>query len=55
MLDDGQLIVLLDIRTSAEYEKSHIEGAISLPLNELDERWEEVPQDGEIIVYAACN
>ncbi|MFC1919765.1 rhodanese-like domain-containing protein [Chloroflexota bacterium] len=55
MLDDGQPIVLVDVRYRSEYDKSHIEGAISLPLDELKERWEEVPRNGHIVVYAACN
>lgn len=44
-------VVLVDVRPHEEYEEGHIEGALSLPLEELDERWRELPPDRELVAY----
>ncbi|PYZ92346.1 hypothetical protein CR194_16055 [Salipaludibacillus keqinensis] len=43
---------ILDVREPAEYVFSHIPGAISIPLGELDERIDEISKDNEI--YVVC-
>ena len=42
---------LLDVRDPIEYEASHIENAINLPLPQLRNRIEELPRDRPILVY----
>jgi len=49
-LADGQ-VVLVDVRPSEEYEAGHIEGARSIPLEELEERLSELPDDTEVVAY----
>jgi rhodanese-related sulfurtransferase len=44
-------VVLVDVRPAEEYGAGHIEGARSIPLEELDERLPELPDDAEIIAY----
>ena len=44
-------IVLLDVRPEAEYEAGHIEGAQSIPLQELERRLAELPADAEVVAY----
>jgi rhodanese-related sulfurtransferase/DNA-binding HxlR family transcriptional regulator len=44
-------VVLVDVRPSEEFESGHIEGAVSIPLDELDERLAELPPDSEIVAY----
>jgi rhodanese-related sulfurtransferase/predicted transcriptional regulator len=44
-------ILLLDLRPKEEFEISHIEGAISVPMEELEYFMRELPQDAEIIAY----
>ena len=44
-------IILLDLRPIEEFEDSHIAGAISVPMEELDFFMRELPQDAEIIAY----
>jgi rhodanese-related sulfurtransferase/DNA-binding HxlR family transcriptional regulator len=44
-------IVLIDVRPSEEYEAGHIEGARSIPIDELDERLAELPADREVVAY----
>ncbi|MGC9378235.1 ArsR/SmtB family transcription factor [Streptomyces sp. MH13] len=44
-------VVVLDVRPVEEYRAGHIPGALSLPVEELAERIDELPQDAEIVVY----
>ena len=43
---------LLDVRTYAERDKFHI-GGLHIPLDELKERYNEIPQDKPLVVYCA--
>ncbi|WP_453990107.1 sulfurtransferase TusA family protein [Bacillus nitroreducens] len=51
-LSSGKDILVLDVREAAEYAFSHIPGAISIPLGELEERINELNADQEI--YVVC-
>jgi rhodanese-related sulfurtransferase/predicted transcriptional regulator len=44
-------VVLVDVRPPEEFAAGHIEGARSIPLEELEQRLEELPQDLEVIAY----
>jgi rhodanese-related sulfurtransferase len=44
-------LVILDVRTEAEFSDSHIEGAINIPVGELEGRLGELDRDDEILVY----
>ncbi|MGH2761848.1 MAG: ArsR/SmtB family transcription factor [Thermoleophilaceae bacterium] len=44
-------VVLVDVRPSEEFDAGHIDGAVSIPLDELDERLAELPPDSEIVAY----
>jgi len=44
-------IVLVDVRPGEEYEAGHIEGARSIPIDELDARLAELPADREVVAY----
>jgi rhodanese-related sulfurtransferase/biotin operon repressor len=43
--------ILIDVRPQEEYEAGHIEGARSIPIEELDKRLAELPPDREIVAY----
>jgi rhodanese-related sulfurtransferase/DNA-binding HxlR family transcriptional regulator len=43
--------VLVDVRPSEEYEAGHIDGARSIPIDELEQRLAELPADREVIAY----
>jgi NADPH-dependent 2,4-dienoyl-CoA reductase/sulfur reductase-like enzyme/rhodanese-related sulfurtransferase len=43
--------VILDVRTSKEYESGSIEGAINIPVDDLRNRLEELPKDKTIYIY----
>lgn len=44
-------VVLIDVRPGEEYEAGHIEGALSIPYDELRGRLAELPGDREVIAY----
>lgn len=50
LLNSGEA-VLLDVRPESEFASGHIRGAINIPLDELAERFGEVPRDRLVITY----
>jgi len=44
-------LVILDVRTVGEFDEGHIEGAINIPVDELDSRLDELSKDDELLVY----
>jgi rhodanese-related sulfurtransferase/predicted transcriptional regulator len=44
-------VVLVDVRSPEEFDAGHIEGARSIPLDELENRLAELPEDQEIVAY----
>src|SRR4051812_1174745 len=44
-------VVVIDVRPEDEYEAGHIEGARSIPIEELKERLDELPKGREVIAY----
>lgn len=44
-------VVVVDVRPGEEFHAGHIEGARSIPLDELEERLAELPRDAEIVAY----
>jgi rhodanese-related sulfurtransferase/predicted transcriptional regulator len=44
-------VVLVDVRPEEEFASGHIEGARSIPLDELERRIDELPPDTEVIAY----
>ena len=53
-LDSDVDLLLVDIRTKASYDSGHIEGAVSMPLEEMPDRLSEISKDIEVIVYTSC-
>jgi rhodanese-related sulfurtransferase/predicted transcriptional regulator len=47
---DGE-VILLDVRPRVEYRAGHLPGAISIPLDELEDQVEKLPRNKKIIVY----
>ena len=44
-------VVLVDVRPAEEYAAGHIEGARSVPLEELEQKLSELPADREVVAY----
>ena len=44
-------VVLVDVRPAEEFEAGHIDGARSIPIEELKRRLDELPGDREVVAY----
>ncbi|MCZ9355046.1 metalloregulator ArsR/SmtB family transcription factor [Streptomyces mutabilis] len=44
-------VIVLDVRPVEEYRAGHIPGALSIPVEELADRIDELPDEVEIVVY----
>jgi rhodanese-related sulfurtransferase len=44
-------VVLVDVRPEEEFEAGHIDGARSIPIDELERRLAELPPEGEVVAY----
>jgi hypothetical protein len=51
LLSDGARLVLVDVRSRQEYLIRHIKGALSIPVDSIDVRSQEIPRDGLVILY----
>jgi len=51
LIEDKPDLVILDVRTTSEYEDDHIEGAVNIPVQELGDRLDELSRDDELLVY----
>ncbi|MEL6184681.1 MAG: rhodanese-like domain-containing protein [Myxococcota bacterium] len=43
--------VLVDVRTSQEFEQGHLEGAVNIPVQELESRSAELDPKRPVVVY----
>ncbi|MEZ6018348.1 MAG: rhodanese-like domain-containing protein [Planctomycetota bacterium] len=46
-------VTLVDVRTPAETRAGYIPGAKLIPMDELDERKDEIPRNGRVLIYCA--
>lgn len=53
MLNRGGDFTLLDVRPREEFSEGHLEGAVNIPFEELEERWYELPRERMVVVYCA--
>ncbi len=44
-------VVVIDVRPRLEYDAGHISGALSIPLNDLERRLDELPVGIEVVAY----
>ena len=49
-MDKGE-VLLLDVRPKEEFENSHITGAISIPIDELEEKLSSLPTNIDVVAY----
>ena len=50
-LQNGDDLVVLDVRPAAEYAAGHLPEAVSIPVGELRRRLAELPADREVVAY----
>ena len=48
MMDQGAM--LIDVREAIEWENVHIEGALLKPMSTIQEWWEDLPRDIDLIM-----
>jgi len=49
-----QSFLLIDARPHSDYLLSHIEGAVSIPFYDVENRLDEIPKDRWVITYCGC-
>lgn len=54
MEESVEPFVLVDVRRIDEYSESHIEGAINIPLDTIDESVNEILKDKNQAIYIYC-
>ncbi len=47
----AEAVTILDVRQPAEYEKSHIPGAVLIPLPKMTEEWKTLDPEKTTLVY----
>jgi rhodanese-related sulfurtransferase len=47
---DG-LVTVIDVRPPQEYAQGHVVGALNVPLDQLESRLGELPEDREVVAY----
>lgn len=50
-LEAGEALVVVDVRPVEEYRAAHLPGAVSIPLDELEQRLRELPHERQIVAY----
>jgi rhodanese-related sulfurtransferase len=51
IIENGEDYTILDVRNPDEYEEGHIEGAVLIPVSELEDRLDEIPGNKPVITY----
>lgn len=52
MIESGEVTVV-DVRSAEEYDSAHLPGALSMPLNCLDDRMSSLPPDSTVLAYCS--
>ena len=50
---DAGTAVIVDTRAQAAYKSEHIKGALSMPVDEVEKRYSELPADKQLIFYCS--
>jgi rhodanese-related sulfurtransferase len=54
LIDRGERVEPLDLRSPTEFQTGRLPHARSLPLGDLADRVEEVPRSGVVVLYCGC-
>lgn len=49
-IESGQSVTVIDVRTTGEYRSGHVAGSISIPMDEIESRMEDVPRSDQIVL-----
>ena len=53
LLDSGEKFILIDLRSTKEFQEKRLAGSRSIPVTELEKRLGEIPKSGRVVIYAA--
>jgi rhodanese-related sulfurtransferase len=53
LLDGGEDVTIIDVRTPEEYREGHIPGSISVPINTIEDL-ATLPYNGRVVVYCTA-
>lgn len=53
LLEDDAGVAVVDVRSDQEVAGGHIKGASWIPLDQLEQRYREVPKKGRVLVFCA--
>lgn len=51
MIQQKDGVLLIDVRSNAEYQEGHLSGAMNIPLEEIELRSRNINKDTDIILY----
>jgi rhodanese-related sulfurtransferase len=54
LLDAGEKLVFIDLRSAKEFQQNRLPGARSIPIAELATRYNEIPKSGRVVLYCEC-
>jgi len=54
LLEAGELVIFIDLRSAKEFQASRLPGARSIPFWDILKRYQEVPRVGRVILYCDC-
>jgi rhodanese-related sulfurtransferase len=55
ILENGEHLILIDLRPANEYHKKRLPRAVSIPSTEMEKRLREIPKFGRVLLYCACD
>jgi len=55
LLDAGEAVTFIDLRSAKEFQAGRLPGARSIPFWDLLSRYKEVPRVGRVVLYCDCS
>ena len=55
LLEAGEQLIFIDLRSAKEFQASRLPGARSIPFWDILTRYQEVPRVGRVILYCDCS
>jgi len=51
LIDSGEPILFIDVRTACEFNEEHIRGAVNIPYDKLGIKSSQIPKDQKVVLY----
>ena len=53
-IDNKEPLVIIDLRTTKEFQERRLPGARSIPMKDLENQLSSIPRSGRVILYCDC-